>query len=322
MATMLEIGRDGIRGIAPTPVNRLAISNYAVNNHFIALQQFDNIGTWDGNRNIAASITTYDGSEAGATFRNLGSEYESSNANPIPKMVYLKNLGKEFDSDRAIRRGMAAGASGDSIFNEQQMDQAMNQTINAFAKYSVLGNATTDAKQFDGFDKFFATYSDQVLADAFDASLGLDADMALKIERYMNEAIAMIKNCNEIVTTRKGMTLLQAINAYRNRGVDVIEVNGVKYKQFMGVPIIDLPDNHFSAADLAKGNPIICGYVNQFDGIRYAIPADGQVFDIVRPNTVRNGVFVEKGGIEMFTAPVLVDKFVASKCYINEVVAG
>lgn len=235
-------------------------------------------------------------------------------------MVYLKNLGKEFDSDRAIRRGMAAGMTGDSLFNEHQMDQAMNQTINGFAKYSILGNSTTDAKQFDGFDKFFATYTGQVINTAFDATAGLSADMALKIERYMNEAIAMIKNCNEIITTRKGMTLLQAINSYRNRGVDVIEVNGVKYKQFMGVPIIDLPDSYFSEADLAKGNPYICGYVDLYDGIRYAIPADGQVFDIVRPNTVRNGVFVEKGGIEMFTAPILVDKLVASKCYIDETV--
>ena len=101
---MLEIGRDGVRGIAATPVNKMAINNYAVKNNYIGLQQFDNIGSWDGNKNIAASITTYAGSEDGATFRNLGSEYASSNANPVPKMVYLKNLGKEFDSDIAYYR--------------------------------------------------------------------------------------------------------------------------------------------------------------------------------------------------------------------------
>ena len=90
----------------------------------------------------------------------------------------------------------------------------------------------------------------------------------------------------------------------------------------MGMPIVGLEDDYFPS-DMTTGGaiPFIFCVFAENNGIRVAIPNDGQIFDIVRPKlgNMESGeaVFVRKGGVEMACVPFMVDPYCASKCSIK-----
>lgn len=318
VASLIEIGLNGFAGTAPTPVLQYAIDRYLVQSEFMAIQQFVNIAAPDNLGNLKASAVVYDDAGAPATNRAIGEDYTPDAEEPKTVDFALKQLGGAFPVDRMNVRAFGSNPGMVSNWIEQQTQQKMNKIINGFAYQSFTGNILVSSKQFDGINKFFTTHPGQVIADAFDASAGLSADMALKVERHLNNIMAKLRVApNVCYTTRSGKTYAQAINAHRNRGVEVVEVNSRKFHQILGVPVIALPDNCFSAADLAKGIPFVFGYISEIDGIRYAVPMDGKVVDIILP-TWSEGKFVTQGGIEISTVPILADPYILAKGYVTE----
>lgn len=47
MATLQEIGVNGLVGLSPTPIMKYAVNKYFVNNEFLAVQKVTN---WNGNK--------------------------------------------------------------------------------------------------------------------------------------------------------------------------------------------------------------------------------------------------------------------------------
>ena len=57
--------------------------------------------------------------------------------------------------------------------------------------------------------------------------------------------------------------------------------------------------------------------IDEFEGVRTAIPNDGQVV-IVLPPRFENGQVVETGSCEMLCAPLFANPFAIAKCYLTE----
>lgn len=315
MATLQTIGSTGLAGTAPTPVLQHAINRYLVNDDLMNIMEFVNIAVPSNLGNFQCSGVYYAGTTA-ATFRQLGVDYNPDNEAPQTWTEMLKFLGGAFESDVEIARAFGNNPGAVANWEEQQISQKINTIKNGFAKYFIQGDKTTDAKQFDGLNKRIA--SGQVEATPINV-YELTPAKAIQVEVQMNKAIGKIrpKRPNVILTTANGQAILRALNAYRNRGVEAVEVNSRKYDAYMGIPIVVL-DNCFPATDTAEGKiPVVFGLIDEFEGIRAAIPQDGQVL-IILPPKFENGKAVERGMCEMAVTPIWDNPYAVSKCYLTE----
>ena len=317
MATLQAIGQGGLVGVSPTPVLQRAINNYLVNDELMNILRFVNNAQGNNLGNFQASYVYYNGTSE-ATFRALGVDYTPDNEQPLTDTVMLKFLGGAFETDVEIARAFGTNAGAVANWTEQQIEQKLNAIKNGFAKKFMQGDSAKDSKEFDGLNKRIT--AGQVVSTAIDVS-ALDDAKALQAEVAMNKVIGKVapKRPNVILTNADGKAILSAINAYRHRGVEAIEVNGQKYDQYMGIPVVALTDDCFSAEDKAIGIPIVFMFVDELDGVRVSIPMDGQVV-IILPPKFENGKVVERGACEMACAPLFANPFAVAKCYLTETV--
>lgn len=315
MATLQQIGQGGLVGTAPTPVLQRAINNYLVNDQLLNLMRFVNNAQGNNLGNFQTSFVYYNGTSE-ATFRALGVEYTPDNETPLTDTVPLKFLGGSFETDIEIARAFGQNPGSVANWTEQQIAQKLNAIKNAFAKYFMQGDSSKDAKQFDGLNKKIV--SSQVVRNVIDVS-ALDDAKALQAEVAINKVINMVapKRPNVVITNANGKAILSALNAYRHRGTDVIDVNGQAYDQYMGMPIIAVTDDCFSSEDKALGITVVFGYFDELEGIRVSIPMDGEVVKIIQPK-FDNGKVVERGTCEMACAPLFANPFAIAKCYLGE----
>lgn len=315
MATLQQIGQGGLVGTAPTPVLQRAINKYLVNDQLLNIMRFVNNAQGNNMGNFQTSFVYYNGTSE-ATFRALGVNYTPDNEQPLTDTVTLKFLGGAFETDVEIARAFGQNPGSVANWTEQQIAQKLNAITNGFAKYFMQGNSETDSKQFDGLNKKIV--SSQIVDKAIDVSALNDAK-ALQAEVEINKVIAKIapKRPNVVITTADGKAILSALNAYRHRGTDVVDVNGQSYDQYMGIPVVAVTDDCFSVEDKGKGIPVVFMFVDELDGIRVSIPQDGQVVIILQPK-FENGKVVEQGACEMACAPLFANPFAVAKCYLSE----
>lgn len=332
MASLHDIGVSGFAGMAPTPVEKRAIDKYMVTDRLLNALQFVNIGVGTNIGNIQTTVLTYNEPQE-ATWREIGEEYAIDNNKPIPVTFTLKQFGTEFQTDRILDRAFSQNKNAVENWTEQQTRQGINKVKIKFNKEFMLGDSTSDPKEFDGLNKFIKSNPNQDTADAYVLDGGLSEDNALKAELALNTMFAkVVPQVDFIITTRtKGLPFLQALSSYRHRGTNVINVYDTAYHTYAGIPIIDLEDYCFDSADLAKGIPFYAIHVSEDDGIRIAVPMNpstsgGVVMDIVLPrvgNTdAGQAVFVRNGGVEFCGVPIIVDPYCAAKCIISDSAAG
>lgn len=329
MALLSQIATSGFTGLAPTPVERYAINKYFVNNDLFNLLRFVNVGMGSNIGNLQATIVTYDTPDA-AAFRQIGSEYDISDNTPKPVTIVLKMLGGEFQTDRVLERAFSNNPMAVDNWTEQQIGQKINSIINGFCKYFIQGNSSDDNKQFDGLQVFFENHAGQENQDPLELDGGLTYANALQVETFLNESVVkVVDRPTCVITTRlKGKPFLQALEQHRNRGVKAIPVYDRNYYTFMGIPIVGLSDDCFPTEMTDHGTPFIFAKFDEYEGIRVAVPMNpgvgnqGAILDIVRPRMgnkdAGQSVFVRNGGVEMVCAPIIVDPFCASICYVKE----
>lgn len=319
MAKLSEIALGTIAGMAPTPVEQYAINTYFVNDQLFNMMEFVPIGMGTGIGNIAASYVQYS-EEVGvdAAFRRIGEEYVESNATPEPKTVYLKNLGGSYNVDRTTTRALVNG--GMDVWKEQQAAQKANLIKNAFAKNFIRGAALeTDNKGFNGiYYEIDRGSASQEVKAPFDLSTGLTIENAVGLEMHFNEAIALMNvEPNAVITTRKGSALAKTLNAHRHMSTEVVEIGSVRYNQLMGIPIIAVDESYFPEDKVSIGVPFIFLYISDDGkGIKAAIPADGNVLDIVDPE-LGDGTLVKTGAMELITTPVFSNPKSMAVCYVD-----
>lgn len=315
MATLQQIGQGGLVGVAPTPVLNRAINNYLVNDQLLNVMRFVNNAQGNNMGNFQTSFVYYNGTSE-ATFRALGVDYTPDNEQPLTDTVTLKFLGGAFETDVEIARAFGSNPGSVANWTEQQIAQKLNAITNSFTKYFMQGNSTTDSKQFDGLNKKIV--DTQVVDSAIDVS-ALDDAKALQAEVAINKVIAKIspKRPNVVITTADGKAILTALNAYRHRGTDVVDINGQAYDQYMGIPVVAVTDDCFPNTDTEKGIPVVFALFDELDGVRVSIPQDGKVV-IILPPKFENGKVVERGACEMACAPLFANPFAVAKCYLGE----
>lgn len=315
MATLQSIGQGGLVGTAPTPVSQRAITKILVNDPLMNICRFVNNGVSNNLGNFQTSFVYYNGTSK-ATFRALGVDYTPDNETPLTDTVMLKMLGGAFEADIEIARAFGTNPGAVSNWTEQQITQKLNAITNTFAKSFMQGNSSTTPTEFDGLNKKIV--STQIINDAVDV-YALDDAKALQAEVAINKLINKIhpKRPNVIITTYDGKAILSALNAYRHRGVDAIDVNGQAYDQYMGIPIVPVTDDCFPTDDTTKGIPLVFALFDELDGVRVSIPMDGQVVIIVPPK-FDNGKVVERGVCEMCCAPLFANPFAVAKGYLKD----
>lgn len=332
MALLTDIAISGFAGLAPTPVEAVAIRKYLVRNQLFNLLHFVNIGMGSNIGNIQTTIVTYDAPDS-AEFRRIGEEYEVSNSEPKYVTLTLKLLGKEFSTDRALAKAFSNNESALDNWTDAQIAEKINSVINAFCKYFIQGNSTTDAKQFDGLQVYFTKHAGQKNDTPLTLVGGLTQANALSVEQFMNEAIAKVVDAPTcVLTTRlKGKPFLQAVESNRGRGYAKVKVGDLEYNSFMGLPIVALEDADFPAEMTDLGIPFIFCKFAEVNGIRVAVPMNiaanaAAVIDIVRPRVGKDGagdsVFVTKGGVELMCVPVIEDPYCAALCFVKETEAA
>ena len=327
MALLRDIAVNGFTGVAPTPVEQVAINMYFVNNDLFNLLPFVNIGLGSNIGNLQCSIVTYDAPDS-AEFRKIGEEYTVSNNEPKYVTLVMKMLGGEFETDRVLARAFSGNAGALDNWTDTQIAQKINSIINGFCKYFIQGNSATDPKQFDGLQVYFGKHAGQVKATAHAVAGGLTPANALGVENFLYELLAMVPDANCIITTRlKGKPFLQAVESNRGRGHSKLSVNDRQYNEAVGLPVVGLSEDCFPAEMTDKGMPFIPCKFSEQGGIRVAVPmnpgvgSQGAILDIVRPrvgNTdAGEAVFVRKGGVEMVCVPIIEDPYCAALGYVN-----
>ena len=313
MATLQQIGTGGLVGTAPTPVLQRAVNHYLVNDKLMNIMAWVNNATGNNLGNFQTSFVYYNGTSE-ATFRALGVEYTPDNETPLTDTVTLKFLGGAFQTDLEIARAFGNNPGSVANWTEQQIAQKIASIQNGFAKAFILGDSSTDAKQFDGLNKKIT--AGQIVNTPVDV-YGLNAEKALQAEVALNRVIAKIrpKRPNVILTSADGCAYLNSLNAWRNRGVEAIEVNGTKYDAYMGIPIVALTDACFAGDE--GGIPVVFMLIDEFDGVRCSIPMDGEIVKILPPK-FENGKVVETGACEMAVAPLFANPFAVAKCYLDD----
>lgn len=318
MAQLAQISRGTIAGLAPTPVETYAIDTYFVNDKLMNAMEFVPNGAAGTLGNIQVSYVEYsDAADSDADFRNIGEEYSSQAATPNPKVVQLKNLGGAYPVDRTTTRALKNG--GIDVYREQQARQKANRIKNGFTKAFISGDTSKNAKSFDGvYAGVIKAHPEQENKTALAIGAQLTQDKAIAIELYMNKVIGLMNvTPNYVLTTRNGAAIAKTVNAMRNFGTQAVEVNDVKYNQFMGINIIDVDDSYFPADKLELGIPFIFVYIADDEkGIKTAIPQDGTVIDIVEPE-LGDGTLVKTGAMEMICTPYFANCKAVGIGYLN-----
>ena len=318
MATLTEIGLNGIAGTAPTPVNAVAINRYLCNDRLMNIMQFTADGVGDSLSNIRTSFVYYDSAGNPAVFRALGQDYVEDNAQPLVDTVMLKPLGGSFKVDRINVIAFSNKPGSVANFVEQQTVQKINAITNGFAKAFITGDSTKDPNSFDGLNKKIV--ASQVVSTPINVEFSEAG--ALKTETGLHKVIGKIRpgkpNC--IITNSDGAALLKSLNGYRHRGIEAIEVNSLLYDQWAGIPIIELTDDCFDATDISKGIPVVFMLVDEVQGVRVSVPNGTTVIDILPPSFA-NGKVVTTGSCEMVSSPIFANPFAVAKCWLKEAVS-
>lgn len=330
MANLKDITLTGIAGTQPTPVEKFVINKYLMTHKLFNLMQFLPAGKATL-MNVVASVVRYGVPDA-ADFRNFGEEYTPSNSEPDIVQLVLKPIGRSFTADRSLERAMGSDKSGLSAYTNQQIEQCINATITGWVKAFMQGDSTSNKKSFDGLKKYFTDNAGQKNDTALELAGGISTTNALNVELFLNEHANKVREgANVVITTReKGRPFLQTLEQHRNRGIKAIKINDVEYNTFMGMPIIDVDSALWDSemVSSSKGVPFIFARFGE-NAIRTMVPADSpsaQVVNVVKPGVKRTdggaSVFVNQGGVEILSCPVLVDPYVASLCYIKETAAA
>ena len=246
-----------------------------------------------------------------ATFRDLYTEYSANEATLVKKSADLKIFGGKFSMDRVLKQ--AEGKYNNMAF---QMEQKIKAAISLFHYTLINGDATTEAKEFDGLDKMLAGTTSE-----FNASGTLDiSTMALlkeNADQFYEMLMNLIKatNADALLMNTASISKIQTMARILGYKTESEEAFGKKVTSMDGIRLMDLK-NVYSVADGApvaspcvpidgSGNTAIYGVkfdVNEgFHGV--TLTGSSGISQYV-PDFNKPGA-VKEGEVEMVAATVL-----------------
>lgn len=183
-------------------VTQQVIDTFIRKSEILELLPFDNSVSPSGGSTLTYGYVQKKLPSATA-FRAINEEYAASQATTEKKSVDLKVFGGAFEIDRVIKQA-------EGVYNNMayQMEEKIVSAIGTFHNAMINGDASVDAKTFDGLDKFLVGQSTEYGTDttidiSTMAKLKENADVFYEaLLKLINSTGAQAIMCNEGMKTK------------------------------------------------------------------------------------------------------------------------
>ena len=188
-----------------------------------------------------------------ANFRELYSEYEANEATLVKKSADLKIFGGKFSMDRVLKQ--AEGKYNNMAF---QMEQKIKAAVSLFHYTLINGDATTDAKQFDGLDKMLAGTTSEFNADGT-----LDVSTAALLKTNADEFYEALQNlikateADALMMNTAAISKVQTLARILGYKTETEEAFGKKITSMDGVRFMDLKNVYSVAENKPVATPCV-----------------------------------------------------------------
>lgn len=188
-----------------------------------------------------------------AEFRELNTEYNGSQAKIEEKSAALKIFGGKFSLDRVLKQ-----AEGKYNNMEYQMKEKIKAAISLFHYTLINGDATTNAKEFDGLDKMLAgTTSEYNTGAALDIStMAKLKENADQFYEYLQQLIADT-SANALLMNSATIGKVQTMARILGYKTETEEAFGKKVVAMDGVRFMDLKDHYTVSDNVATANSCV-----------------------------------------------------------------
>ena len=193
-----------------------------------------------------------------AGFRELNSEYTSSEATLVKKTADLKIFGGKFSMDRVLKK--AEGKYNNMAF---QMQEKIKAAVSLFHYTLINGDATTNDEEFDGLDKMLAGTSTEFNATGKAGSVAVDLSTAAKIKENADQFYEMLTklirdtDADALLMNNDTITKVQTVARILGYKTETEEAFGKKVTAMDGVRFMDLK-NHYTVDDsAATAKPVV-----------------------------------------------------------------
>ena len=186
-------------------------------------------------------------------FRALNTEYTPSQATVEKKSVDLKIFGGSFEIDRVLQQ--AEGMYNNVAF---QIREKVKSAVATFHDAMINGDTASDAKQFDGLDKFLVGQKTEYNTDGvIDISTKTNleanaADFYEKLKKLISSTKADAIMCNEDMALK-----IESVAAYLGYKTATEEAFGKTYTKIGNVRIMDLGNKVSVDGETVTEEPII-----------------------------------------------------------------
>lgn len=203
-----------------------------------------------------------------ANFRALNTEYEANEATLVKKSADLKIFGGKFSMDRVLKQ--AEGKYNNMAF---QMEQKIKAAVSLFHYTLINGDATTDAKQFDGLDKMLAGTTSE-----FNAAGSIDISTAAQLKANADEFYEALQNlikatdADALLMNTAAISKVQTLARVLGYKTETEEAFGRKITTMDGVRFMDLKNVY----SVTGGKPVATPCVTINEGMTdiYAVKFD------------------------------------------------
>ena len=257
-----------------------------------------------------------------AAFRGLNEEYTHSAATMVKKSADLKIFGGEFDMDRVLKK-----AEGKYNNMAWQMEEKIRAAVSLFHYTLINGNATSNAKEFDGLDKMLVGTTSEFGADT---KIDLSTMTALKAnaDEFYEALTMLIRNteADALLMNSDMIAKVQTVARVLGYKTESEEAFGKKVTSIDGIRMMDLKNHYTVSSNNAVANAVVKKGVSRTidsgstatagltdiyavkfdinDGFHAATLAGSKAIDQYLPDFSQPGV-VKKGEVEMVAATVL-----------------
>lgn len=272
--------------------------------------------------------------QAGADFRELGTEYTPSNITTTPVTVELKPLGGSFEVDRVTAK-VGAAASGAVALN---IAEKVKSTRTRFQDEVINGDTAADSKGFDGLDKALTGSSTEFNPNVVTDWRDFDTDdrASFKALDALDEFLALLDGTPTVLVGNKKVlakirAMVRRTGMYTRDPIEgLVGQNGrpITRETYGGVIFADPGDKAASTSPIipietrtvatvsTSGLTDLYAYRVGLDGFHGVSMAGGQIVQTWLPNFDTAGA-VKKGEVEMGPVAVALKRTKAAAVFRN-----
>lgn len=250
-----------------------------------------------------------------AQSRSINEEYTGDQAVKEEVTVNLKILGNKYSIDRVI-----AETGGDAFMNEVafQSKAIAKGVVNRFLYLFINGNATSDAKQFDGLAKLLGTNNNVSQALSTLTGAMTEADAELICEALDTAESKLIRKPDAIIADDATINRIKA--AARKAGYYKAERDdfGRKVEYYDDIPLIKAGKYYTKSGSTVTETANVAANTLfmvclGMDGVHGVSPTSNDAFISTRLPDYNTAGAVKDGDVEMVACIALKNKNAAAK---------